>query len=235
METVNVEERIFRVYGTDYEGKRIWGLIPHRTTSYGPPDQVNYLRRYIEQGGQVYMEITSGARKGTVGRLNLTPEMLDSTCYRKLEGGYYKGSLARNFPDGIELVFDDRKQTIKIDMDWYKPKSVPDHFITFLPTSTTWVYTTTAKPKEEEWTPRDFFGKEIRQGSLVVFHGKEVETRVGTVQRWTNKGTIWVEEMSTPANPKSSVHTHNVYAHFMILLDDLPDLKAQVLLKKLGS
>lgn len=219
--------RRFSVYGKDYEGEDLSNLIPGSHSGYGDPDVVRHLRRYIEEGGKVYLEITSGARKGTVGRLNLTPEML-TDCYEDITAGSYNGKRKRVFADDLEVVFDDRKQTIKLDMYWYSSMGWPDHKITFLPETTTWVYTTKPRPKEVEWTPKDFFGNVISKDSLVFFSDRDGVHRVGQVQRWTNKGTMWVK-----AN--SEIYTHGVIAHEMILLDAFPDLKSAAVLKKLTA
>lgn len=230
----SVEDRVFKIYGKDYEGLSLENLIPSIHSGYNDPDPIRYLKSFIEEGGKVYAEITGGARKGTVGRINLSPEMLQD-CYEEIKGGYYKGKKKRLFPDGLELIFDDRKQVIKLDMDWYKPKGWPAMKITFLPDTTTWAYTTTARPKEETWIPRDFFGNELVKDSLVFFSSNDGINRIGKVQRWTNKRTMWVESLNLPGQCKPQVFTHGVAAAQMILIDAYPDLKSAVTLKKLGG
>jgi hypothetical protein len=222
----------FTVYGTEYEGKTIHELLPWIGGSYGPPDQARYLKSYLEKGGQVYLEITQGARKGTVGRLVITPEQCME--YTKLEGGYHKDKFARRMT-GLHLAFDDRKTTIPVDMDWYRPKKLA-HVLCFTPTVTTWVYTSTAKPKEAVWTPKDFFGNVIAKDSLVFFSANDGVQRIGRVERWSNKGTMWVEVVKMKAGThQAPVLTHGVMAHNMILVDAYPDLKAAVTLKKLAG
>lgn len=217
--------------GRDYEGESLYDLLPWSGSFYGPSDTTRQFKTYIEQGGQVYLEITKGARKGTVGRLVITPEQC--VDYRKSGGGYYKDKWLRNMT-GLYLEFDDRKTTVPIDMAWTRPKKIP-HALRFTATGTTWVYTTKPKPTEEAWTPRDFFGNEITQGSLVFFSANDGNNRIGKVQRWSNKGTMWVDTVPLKAGVKSQTLTHGVVASQMILIDAYPDLKGAVTLKKLAG
>lgn len=221
----------FKVYGTEYEGKTLYDLLSWMGGSYGAPDQCRYLKKYLEDGGKVYLEFTKGARKGTVGRLNLTPEMVMD--YRKLEGGYYKDKWARNMK-GVQLEFDDRKTTIPVDLNWYQPKKL-DAVLRFTPSETVWVYTTTARPKEEIKPVFDHFGVEIKVGSVVLFmhgSGNTYHNRIGKVTRISAKHTIWVEAFRTREHHKAEEINTGVYAQDMFVLDG--DIRDKAMMAKLA-
>lgn len=221
----------FVVYGVEYEGKPLTELLSWMGGSYGAPDQCRYLKSHLEKGNQVYVEFTSGARKGTIGRLNLTPENVMD--YRKLEGGYYKDRWARNMK-GIQIEFDDRKTTIPVDLDWYKPKKLPI-VLRFTPTETTWAYTSNARPKEEIKPVYDHFGTEIKVGSVVLFmHGSQntYHNRIGKVSRISAKHTIWVEAFKTRKGHKTEEISGGIYAQDIFVPDG--DIRDKAMMAKLA-
>lgn len=221
----------FKVYNTEYEGSRPEYFFSHVSDySYGQATTVRYLKKWLEDGGQVFLELTEGARKGSVGRLVISPADCDA-MYRVCTGGWYKGKWIMDRGPFV-LEFDDHTSKIKIEQNDYRGMAWPKGSrLRFNAPKTVWVYTTKPKPKTTTWVPRDHFGTEITKETLVMFTDRVGTTRFGYPERWSEKGMMWMNPVRTRKNISTEqIHT-GVMAHNMVVCGK--DLAAQVTLAKL--
>lgn len=191
-----------KVYGKDLEGALPRELFPYSHTGYDSDltSRFNALRKYLDEGGRVMIEITKGARKGTIGEL-----VIPSTDINELYGQRYKSGLGGDrrvaTTKEFQLKFDDRKNVIKIPQDrWdYKWNGV----LRFGRTETVWSFTSTERPKEELPEIFDHFGTKLEVDQFVLFvtgTGTSQFIRMGKITRWSAKGTIWAETIRTREN-----------------------------------
>ena len=214
-----------KIYGKDYEGQSPSWIFP-RTTTLSDGDlrsNLNALKKHYEAGGKLYVEITTGARKGTIGELIIPSFELDDVFTPRAKTGM--GERRSCKVKTWQLKFDDRKTTVNIgvsryDYDW---KGV----LRFGAAATTWVYETKERPKVEPIKLKDHFGVKLEVGQVVLFlHGKanDYENRFGKVKRISDKGTIWIEAFRTREHHKAEELHNGIFARDLFVLDgDLRD------------
>jgi len=188
------------------------------------------LRKHLDGGGRVFIEITKGARKGTIGELVIPSTDVNELWADRVKTGM--GEYRRCKVDEWHLKFDDRENVIKISKDrWdYKWNGI----LRFNCEGTVWVYETKEKPKVEPVKLFDHFGTPLEAGQVVLFqHGKQntYHNRFGKIKRISDKGTIWVEMFKTRPEHTAEVVDKGIYAQDMFVLDG--DLREKAMMAKL--
>jgi hypothetical protein len=199
------------VSGKDLEGLGPSNLFPYTHMGSDGDLRANLvaLKKYQEAGGRVMIEITEGARKGSIGELIIPGVNIDD-----LYGASYTGGLGRQMRRSKiaewQIRFDDRKNTIKVERHSYEYKW--KGVLRFDRQDTIWSYESKERPKEQLPELFDHFGVKLEVGQVVLFltgRGTNQYVRLGKVTRWSAKGTIWAESMKTrsdhPANAEMTI------------------------------
>ena len=221
----------FKVRGIEYEGCSMGRFMGAISSDLDVNYRFTKLKSFLENGGNVYVEFQDGARKGTVGRLNIKPEDCES-LYRKIEVGLYEGNYEITQRDW-EIVFDDTEKTIGIKIERQKPLKWRLHFGQM---ETKWVFTTKERPKVDPKILKDHFGEEIKVDQVVMFmHGKgnDYEVRFGKVKRISEKGTVWIEAFATMADHKVEIFNHGIHPKNIFILDGDQSIKDRAMLAKM--
>jgi hypothetical protein len=222
-----------KVYGKDLEGAAPWELFPYSHTGRDSDltSRFNVLRKYLDEGGKVMIEITKGARKGTIGELIIPSTNIDELYnprYKSGLGGNRRVSKIKEW----QIKFDDRKNVIKIPQDrWdYKWNGV----LRFGLTETVWDFTSVARPKEELPDMFDHFGTKIEVGQFVLFitgTGTSQYIRMGKISRWSAKGTIWANTIRTREKHGQPAEVQIQGSVNIVVLDD--DVRKKAMLARL--
>lgn len=227
---------MFKVPIYSFEDKSPNHLIAH--SFYGNiltvKGNLRAFKRYLEEGGKVFIKIKTGARKGTIGRLDIKPEDIDT--WTECKTGY--GETLRTTIKEWRIVFDDRDNVIKVGFGSACTFKWPGDLITDYDGPTVFCYEKKEKPKAEPVKMYDHFGVPLEVGQTVLFmHGKgqvsNMENRIGTIQRISDKGTIWVETIITRKDHKKEVVSQGIYGTDMFVLDGT-DLKSKALMARLA-
>lgn len=222
------------IYGKDYEGEPPYKIFPVSQSGYDSDltTPIKHLQKYIEGGGRVMVEITKGARKGTIGELvipSLDPDELYGARYKAGMGGDRRVTKVKEW----FLKFDDRKNQIKIERGSYEFKW--NGVLRFGRTETVWSYATTAREKEELPDLFDHFGTKLAVGQFVLFltgTGTDQYIRMGKITRWSAKGTIWAEAIRTRENHGKPAEVQVQGSVNIVVLDD--DVRKKAMLARLS-
>lgn len=221
-----------KLYGEDFEGKSARHLFPTSDNSRAK-DRMKYgLKKYLTEGGKVFIEFTEGARKGTIGELIISADDCDG-LYEERKTGL--GTF--HYLTKLEWEVVAEGKTIKIAIDRSARTGIKRYFpgvLHFGEVETKWAYETKEKPKVEPVKLRDHFGTELEVGQVVLFmHGKQntYHNRFGKIHRISDKGTIWVEMFKTRPEHKNEIVDKGVFAVDMFVLDG--DLREKAMLAKL--
>jgi hypothetical protein len=220
-----------------FEGKSPAYLFPSRTSdTYKIKDVMRHLKTYLEAGNKIWVEFTQGARKGTIGRIDIKAEEV-TDFYQVVRTG--RGEELEMSKKVWDIVFDDRDNVIKVEYQGWQsfwPKGV---VLRFDLEGTTWAYTTKAKPEVEAKKLYDHFGVLLEVGQLVIFpEGRkgDVHTRFGYITNITPKGTIKVESIKTRqghAKTEENI-SPTIYPSDLVVIDGT-DIKDKVTLAKLTN
>lgn len=211
-------------YGKDYEGANPWDIFPYAHTGYDSDlsSKFTALRKYMDAGGKVMIEITKGARKGTIGELIIPStdlEELYNPRYKSGLGGDRRVSKIKEW----ELKFDDRKNVVKIPRDRFDYKW--NGVLRFGLTDTVWCFESKERPKEELPEMFDHFGVKLEVDQFVLFltgTGSNQYIRMGKITRWSAKGTIWAKTIRTRENhPQGSEVMVQGSINVFVLNDDI--------------
>lgn len=217
-----------------FEGKDLGWLLPKRfTDSFRCRAYMRELKKWLEAGNKIHIEFTKGARKGTVARLDIKPEELD-TLYKDIRTG--NGDQLDMVKDTWELVFDDRPNKIKVEHWSYRAKW--PGVARFDIKETVWAYEAKAKEEKPKKIVKDHFGVVIEPEMLVMFpHGRkgDIHTRFGFVHSITEAGTVKVTSIKTREShtKETTALSPTVYASDIVVLDG--DLVSKVTLAKLTN
>ena len=222
-----------KLYGTDYEGKpaRSFFITSDNSRSH---ERMKYgLKPYLEKGGKVFIEFTEGARKGTIGELQITAEECEGLYVERKTGlgtFHYLTKL-----DWI-VVAEGKEVKITIDTASSGAKRYFPGIMRFGDVETVWAYESKARPKVEPITLKDHFGVTLEVGQVVLFmHGKanDYETRFGKIKRISDKGTLWIEAFRTREHHKVEELTHGIFSRDLFVLNG--DLRDKAMLAKLSN
>lgn len=216
-----------KVYGKDFEGADPWRLLPLYHTGHDSDLVANLrtLRKHLDDGGRVFIEITKGARKGTIGEL-----VIPSTDLDELYGARGKlgigGERRKSKVVEWQLKFDDRDNVIKIPQDRYDYKW--NGVLRFGCAGTTWVYTSKERPKVEPLECYDHFGVKLEVDQTVLFlegmaKDNDYNIRFGKIVRISDKGTIWVDAFKTREGHKLEQFTASGHKNIIVLNGDVRD------------
>jgi len=228
---------MFKVYTVTFEGKSPSCLLPWSFYGSVSSHQSNHraLKRYLENGGKIFIKIEKGARAGTIGQLVITPEDLDT--YEQIKTGY--GETLRTNKQEWLIKFDDRDTMIKVgmkgngrDFNW------PGVLITDYDGPTVYAFNK-AEPKAKPpgKVLYDHFGVQLEPGQLVLYpEGRQgtVHNRFGYIESISPAGTIKVESIKTRKGHAKAVSSLSptVNASDIVVLDS-NDIKDKVILAKL--
>ena len=191
-----------------------------------------HLKPYLEAGGKIFVEFTEGARKGTIGELQITAGELLTTLYSPLR----RGSTTRIRRLEWEIIAEGKTIKLKYEAHYGAKNNLPG-ILHFGEHETRWVFTTKApKPPEPAKVLYDHFGLQLEVGKLVLYpNGRkgDLSTRFGHITKITPAGTITIKPIKTrPAHKNDEIKVSpTVAASDLIILED--DLKSKVLMAKL--
>lgn len=224
----------FRVYGKEYEGQPFNNVFPSWTTDRTAHKYfIKKLAEHLENGGFIHVELTQGARKGTIGRWDISAEEM-AALYHEGRNGY--GDVLATSTD-IKLVFDDRDNVIPAAI---RHGDGIQGIVHFSMTKTVWSFQTKAQPKKQAKVLRDHFGVVLEPGQLVLFPmglKGETRTRFGHIEAISAAGTIKVKAMATRAKHDNNVVVNvspTINASDLIVLDDTL-IKDKITLAKLAN
>jgi hypothetical protein len=224
----------FKVQGTELEGQPLYLLIPgvisgsDSNTRY----RLSQVGKHIQAGNRVFVEITKGARQGTIGEL-----VFDTTDFDELYGPMIRTGLGDRrycLKDELTLRFDDRDNTIKIGKGRWKEFDAKNMVLRFSAPGTLWVYTTKPKPVVPKVTIYDHFGVELEVGQVVLFmYGQknDYSNRFGKIARISDRGTIWVDMFRTREHHKAGQVSNGVYGSNIFVLNG--DLREKAMMARL--
>jgi hypothetical protein len=218
------------VMGIDYDGKETAKFFPEYSTDYSALKyRIGQAQQHLANGGTIHIELTKGARKGSIGRLDIQPEDLAEIykdSYLQLTMKFTKWN----------LVFDDRKNVVKIEA--WQGSGFPGviHFTRTEPT--VWAYTTNTKEPKLVPDLFDHFGTKIEIGSMVLApQGTKgnTRTRFAYVKDISEAGTIKIESIKTRKGhlKTESKVSPTIFPYDLIVLDGDTSIKDKVLLAKL--
>lgn len=211
------------------DGAPFYRLFPRSVNDhYRIVSIMRTLKVYLEKGNEIFFEFTDGARKGTIGRLKVNASEVESLYIN--ENRKHIGCQKTTW----ELVFDDRKNVVKLEPGW--DQKLPG-VLRFNCEATVWSYTSKARDKEDDAELYDHFGVLLAVGQLVMFpEGRKgaVHTRFGYIKNITAKGTIKVESVKTrPGHRKVEDNlSPTIYPSDLVVLDN-NDIKDKVTMAKL--
>lgn len=224
----------FRVYDKEYEGQPFNAVFPPWTTDRTAHKYlIKKLVEHLQNGGKIHIELTTGARKGTIARWDISADEM-ANLYKEGRNGY--GDVLAASAD-IKLVFDDRDNVIPAAIRYGDGIQGLVHFGM---TQTVWSFQTKAQPKKAAKVLKDHFGVVLEPGQLVLFPmglKGETRTRFGHIESITAAGTIKVKAMATRQSHENNVVSNvspTVRASDLIVLDDTP-IKDKVMLGKLAN
>ena len=215
-------------YRNNYEGYSLNSFFYPLVSSsgyYDARDKVDLIRRILEAGKRIYVKFTAGARKGSIGYLDLKPEDFATfeAVYKSRNNEYYPYGLVFN---SVVIKFDDSEKTVKVDLTYGSETpalraitvtmDVPDD-------KTVYIYTTKPKPEVEPVKLYDQFGLELKEGQTIITnYGKKNDyyTALAKITRITDAGTIYIKTIPTPKRPTSVEERHGVYAINCMVVDE---------------
>jgi hypothetical protein len=198
--------------------------------SYRIKDLARRIAAHVAAGGQVHVKLTSGARAGTIGRVtgvdfqNLYTDQASHHNYTLLQREWI-------------LEFDDRKNTIPLDMSY--GRRTPGELIFDYMEPTVWVYTTVPKEKKDKKKLYDHFGTELEIGMVCMFvakYGKnDYRLRFGKLTRTSEVGTMWFKPMRTQATHREKEEDLKVEAAMACSVTVMDaDVRQKVMISKLA-
>ena len=226
------EKTSFTIFGEKpLDGDSFYRLFPRSVSDhYRISAVMRSLKTYLENGNEIFFEFTSGARKGAIGRLNVKADEVENLYIN--ENRQYINCQRHSW----ELVFDDRKNVVKLEPAW--DQKLPG-VLRFNCPETVWAYATKERPKEDAATLYDHFGVLLAVGQLVMYpEGRkgDVHTRFGYIKNITPKGTIKVESIKTRKG-HTKVEDNispTIYPSDLVVLDN-NDIKDKVTMAKLSN
>lgn len=188
---------VWRLMIKELEGKNPWHLLPGRFDYESKArQQMRALQNYLENGGHVFVEFTEGARKGSIGRINITPkDCVD--LYAPVRSGL--GEKQQITKLDWEIVWDDRPNKVKIKLEYWGANKWPGK-LRFDVTETVYAYETKPVEKKAEKILFDHFGVQLEVGQHVIYpHGLKgsLDTRFGIIEKISAAGTITVKPIKT--------------------------------------
>lgn len=224
-------------HNVKFEGKKPESLFPARNSdSYRQKDIMPQLKTYLEAGNKIWVEFTEGARKGSIGRLDIKAEEL-TDLYKVVCTG--RGEELEMTKTVWDIVFDDRDNVVKAEYHGWQSFWPNGVRLRFDLEGTKWAYTTKAKPEVEAKKLYDHFGVLLEVGQLVIFpEGRkgDVHTRFGYITNITPKGTIKVESIETRQGHEKTEEniSPTIYPSDLVVIDGT-DIKAKVTMAKLAN
>ena len=215
-----------------YEGYSTESLFPAFHSDRIDITHRYHLKKYLEDGGKVFVEFTKGARKGTIGELIVSADELLTTLYESRRSGI----ISRQRRLEWEIVAEGKPIKFKFE-PFYSSKNKLPGILHFGELETKWVYTTKAPaPPEPAKVLYDHFGLQLEVGKLVLYpNGRagDLSTRFGHITKITSAGTITIKPIKTRPNHRFEEVkvSPSVAAADLIILED--DLKSKVLMAKL--
>lgn len=184
-------------------------------------DIVDYVTEQESKGNDLYVKVTNGSRKGSIAKLS---DFYLKHNFNRQQAHHH--SYLYFISSGFKLKFDDRDSEVKIkssDLVLLKGYQGP----------TVWVYN--RGEKREIPNPKDLLGEEIEVGDMVsIIHRRysEIETLIGTVTRYSEKGTVWINVI--PITKDQEVKEVKAYsANSCMVIDN--NIKSRIFKARLAS
>lgn len=217
-----------KTYFHNYEGRGILSLLDPLLTSGSDGDardRVRMIHRHLSEGGRIYVKINKGARKGSIGYLNVKPEDFKDfpTVYLQRKNESYPYELAKK---QYEIKFDDSKSVIKFELLCYGNKPMVHSMTVFgeVPDGkTVFKYKTNPKPVAVRPKMYDQFGIELEEGQTIITNygtKNDFYTALAKITRITDAGTIFIKTIPTPGRPNSVEERYGIYSVNCMVVDD---------------
>jgi hypothetical protein len=220
----------------EFQGKNPWVILSSRVDYESKARQrERQIQRYLDGGGQIFIEFTEGARKGSIGRLNITPQDCVD-LYAPVKTGL--GDKMQITKINWEIVFDDRPNKVKIKLEYWGANKWPG-ILRFDVTETLFVYETKPVEKKADKVLFDHFGVQLEVGQHVIYpHGLKgsLDTRFGIIEKISAAGTITIKPIKTRKghDDESTKMTPNMSSCDIVVLDN-NNIKDKVLVAKLTN
>ena len=221
-----------------FDGKPPSTLFHQRTSdTYRINDVMRQLKIWLEAGNQIFIEFTMGARKGTIGRLDLKVEDMQD-LYKTVRTG--RGDELELAKKTWNITFDDRPNPIKVEHQGWQHGWPKGAVLRFDVPATVWAYETVAREKKPAAELYDHFGVLLEVGQMVLapqgLKGS-TRTRFAYIKAISAAGTIKIESIKTRqghAKTESNV-SPTIHSYDLIVLDGDMSIKDKVLMAKLAN
>jgi hypothetical protein len=223
----------------DLEGKGVTHLLPYGFRyANEASSQMRLLKRYLEDGGKVHIEFTTGARKGSIGRLVISAEICD-TLYPETPStsiSYRAFCQQKEW----EIVWDDRTSKVNVQIDalqrcWKGMVLRLDLDETF------WAFSKKdpAPPKPKKiW--KDHFGRDLEVGQMILFpygYKADLSNRFGFIEAISDAGTVKVKLIKTRDGHNDDVinMSPGVAKSNIIVIPKGMDMNGEIMKARLGA
>lgn len=226
----------FELIGSNvvFSGKGPGHLFPNLTSDlFRTEDQMRQLKRYLENGNQIFIEYTKGARAGSIGRLRIKAEEVSDIYILSRDRRSYRLQKVK-----WEVEWDGRDNVVTVDLsDGWGAKWPTGAVLRFNCPETVWAYKTQAREEKPPAEIYDHFGVLLEVGQLVLYPNglkDNKHTRFGYIQSITPSGTITVESVKTRShhNKEISKLSPTTSPGDIVVLDS-NDIKDKVVMAKL--
>lgn len=207
-----------------------------KSSFYDMIENVRIIHNHLMEGKPVCIEWFSGARKGSVGYLDISPGQFESwkNVYDPLESYYFDYSCKIPF---IMVKFHDSTKTIKLPIQDTQTSLLKCLIRDDLAISDTkFVFTKKEKEVIERPILYDQFETPLKVGQTIITnHGMRntYYTVLAKITRITDSGTIFIKTIPTPGYPVSKEERYGIFPNNCMVIDE--EFMNKILLTQLSK